>query len=147
MADDPPQVQLRQQRQHVTERMKDMFPDSDRSPSTSQVVAVITLFPIGGILLTLAGFILTVTVIGLALTTPLFVIFSPVLVPAAIAIGLAVMGFLTSGAFGLTALSALSWIINYLRGASARMPEHLDYAKRRMQEAAGHVDQRCGPED
>ncbi|XP_042479433.1 oleosin H2-like [Macadamia integrifolia] len=140
MADNPQQVQLRQQPQQLTESMKDMY--QEKGPTTSQVVAVVTLFPIGGILLTLAGFILTITIVGLALTTPLFVIFSPVLVPAAIVIGLAVMGFLTSGAFGITALSSLSWIINYLRGPSEKMPEHLDYTKRRLQETAGQVGQR-----
>ncbi|OVA20784.1 Oleosin [Macleaya cordata] len=120
--------------------IKSLLPD--KGPSTSQVVAVVTLFPVGGVLLTLAGLTLTATIIGLVLATPLFVIFSPVLVPAAITLGLAVMGFLTSGAFGLTALSSLSWIINYVRGA--RVPEHLDQAKRRMQETAGQMGQQVG---
>ncbi|KAI3848514.1 hypothetical protein C5167_023434 [Papaver somniferum] len=120
--------------------MKSLLPE--KGPTTSQVVAVVTLFPVGGILLTLAGLILTGTIIGLAVATPLFVIFSPVLVPAAITIGLAVMGFLTSGAFGLTALSSLSWIINYIRGA--RVPETLDQARRRMQESAGQMTQQVG---
>ncbi|KAJ4961247.1 hypothetical protein NE237_021157 [Protea cynaroides] len=131
MADYPQQLQVRAQQQQ-----------QDRGPTTSQILAVITLFPIGGILLTLAGVILTITVIGLALTTPLFVIFSPVLVPAAIVIGLAVLGFLTSGAFGLTALSALSWILNYLRGA--RVPEHMEYAKRRMRETMRETADQVG---
>ena len=64
----------------------------------------------GGFLLLLAG-----TLLGLAVTTPLFVVFSPVLVPAWLTMALAVAGFLTSGAFGNTALSSLSWIINYVR--------------------------------
>ncbi|KAF6157452.1 hypothetical protein GIB67_004390 [Kingdonia uniflora] len=120
--------------------MKSLLPD--KGPSASKVVAVATLFPIGGILLTLAGLTLTGTIIGLALATPLFIIFSPVLVPAAIAICLAVTGFLTSGAFGLTALSSLSWIINYMRRFSSNMPEHMEHAKRRMQEAAGTAGQK-----
>ncbi|KAK1281070.1 Oleosin 5 [Acorus gramineus] len=127
---------------HPTEGpIKSLLPD--KGPSASQVVAVATLFPIGGILLTLSGLTLTATVIGLAIATPLFVIFSPVIIPAAIVIGLAVTGFLASGAFGLTALSSLSWILNYVRGTTATVPElHLDYAKRRMHEVAGQVGQR-----
>ncbi|MBA0683427.1 hypothetical protein Goari_025087, partial [Gossypium aridum] len=76
-------------------------------PSTTQVLTVLTLLPIGGTLLALAGLTLTGTVIGLCVATPLFVIFSPVLLPAAIAVFMAVAGFLSSGAFGLTGLSSL----------------------------------------
>ncbi|XP_008784976.1 oleosin 18.2 kDa-like [Phoenix dactylifera] len=88
----------------------------EKGPSASQVLAVVTLLPIGGILLALSGIILAGTVIGLAAVTPLFVIFSPVLVPVALAIGLAVMGFLASGAFGLTALMSLSWVVSSVKG-------------------------------
>ncbi|KAJ6970571.1 hypothetical protein NC653_034995 [Populus alba x Populus x berolinensis] len=74
-----------------------------------------SLLPVGGTLLFLAGLTLVGTLTGLAVATPLFVIFSPVLVPAALVIGLGVLGFLTSGAFGLTALSSLSWMASYIR--------------------------------
>ncbi|KAG1342850.1 Oleosin isoform 300a [Cocos nucifera] len=107
----------------MEERIKGLLPQ--KGPSASQVLAVVTLLPIGGILLALSGIILTGTVIGLAVVTPLFVIFSPVLVPAALAIGLAVMGFLASGAFGLTALMSLSWVVSYVkgrRGPKRRLP-------------------------
>ncbi|KAL4584895.1 hypothetical protein LXL04_009505 [Taraxacum kok-saghyz] len=119
--------------------------------STSKVLAVLTLFPIGGVCLLLAGLTLTGTLIGLAVATPLFVIFSPVLVPAAIAIGLAVTGFLTSGAFGITALSSLTYIVNYFRkmgsggvgggggGVGGSMQDPIDYAKRKAQDTAGYV--------
>ncbi|XP_043703996.1 uncharacterized protein LOC122654086 [Telopea speciosissima] len=143
MADRPQEIQVHHihHPKHVTQGIESRYSDKG-SPSTSQVIAFVTLFPIAGILLTLAGIILTITVISLALTTPLFVIFSPVLVPAAIAIGLALMGFFASGAFGITALSSLSWIINYLRETIATMPEKLEYAKRHMQKAAGHVSEK-----
>lgn len=114
----------------------------DKSPSTSQVVAVITGLPVGGILLTLAGLSLLGTLTGLALTTPLFILFSPVLVPATIVIGLAVAGFLTSGAFGLTALSSFSWVMNYIRQTQGSVPEQFDSAKRRITDVAGYVGQK-----
>ncbi|KAJ0962531.1 hypothetical protein J5N97_027653 [Dioscorea zingiberensis] len=124
------------------EGMKGMLPaDKGQGPSASKVLAVATLLPVGGTLLGLSGVTLAGTVLGLAVATPLFLLFSPVLVPAIITIGLAVLGFLASGAFGLTALSALSWILNYIR--SARVPEHMEHAKRRMGEAAGQVGQKA----
>ena len=117
--------------QRPGDAMKGTFSeDNQEGPATSKVLAVVTLLPIGGFLLILAGITFVGTLIGLAVSTPLLVIFSPVLIPAAIVIGLAVAGFLTSGAFGITGLSSLSWIANYLH--QTRAPEHMDYAKRRV---------------
>lgn len=110
------------------------------SPSSSQVLAIATIVPFGASLLILAGFTLTATVIGLAVTTPLFVIFSPILIPAALVIALAVAGFLTSGAFGVTSLSSFAWMANYLR--CSQLPEQLQHAKARAQETLGNLAQR-----
>ncbi|EOY02487.1 hypothetical protein QUC31_018145 [Theobroma cacao] len=115
---------------------------SASGPSATQVLAVLTLLPVGGILLALAGLTLTGTVIGLCVATPLFIIFSPVLVPAAIAVGLAVAGFLSSGAFGLTGLSSLAYVFNRLRRATGTEQLDMDQAKRRMQDMAGYVGQK-----
>ncbi|KAL3526393.1 hypothetical protein ACH5RR_011049 [Cinchona calisaya] len=119
--------------------VKSLLPQPQRGPTTSQVLAVVTLLPVGGTLLCLAGLTLAGTLIGLALTTPLFVICSPVLVPAVVLFGLAVTGFLSSGAFGLTGLSSLSWVLNSFR---QKAPEQMDYAKRLMQEATMQLGQK-----
>ncbi|KAK7293426.1 hypothetical protein RJT34_16291 [Clitoria ternatea] len=108
----------------------------ERGPSTSQVLAVLAGLPVGGILLLLAGLTLAGTLTGLAVTTPLFILFSPVLVPATIVIGLAVAGFLTSGACGLTALSSFSWVLNYIRETQGTVPEQWEAAKHHMVDAA-----------
>jgi hypothetical protein len=63
------------------------------------------------------------------------------LVPAAIVIGLAVTGFLASGAFGITGISSLSWILKNLRGT--KLPEQMEHVKRRGQETAGHLGQKA----
>ncbi|KAE8795216.1 high molecular weight oleosin [Hordeum vulgare] len=63
-----------------------------------------TLFPLGRLLLVLSGLALAGTVVGLAVATPVFLLFSPVLVPDALTIGMAVIGFLASGALGLGGL-------------------------------------------
>ncbi|XP_009609885.1 oleosin H2-like [Nicotiana tabacum] len=138
------QQQQQQQMQvgHPTEAIKSLLPQ--RGPSKSQVLAVVTLFPVGGALLCLAGLTLAGTLIGLAVATPVFLLFSPVLVPAALTIALAVTGFLTSGAFGITALSSLSWIINYMRRITGPAAEQMEHAKRRVQDTAGHMGQRGG---
>ncbi|XP_021769148.1 oleosin 18.2 kDa-like [Chenopodium quinoa] len=115
---------------------------SGGGPTASQVIALVTLVPVTGTLLFLAGLTLLGTVIGLCLATPVFLLFSPVLVPAALLMGLAVTGFLSSGAFGLTGLSSLSRVVGYIRQAGRRMPDDLDYAKRRVADMAAFAGQK-----
>ncbi|XP_072960888.1 oleosin H2-like [Typha angustifolia] len=145
MAEQHQQHQRQQQSQPLQhmEGVKGML--QQKGPRASTVAALAALVPLAGVLLTLSGVTLAGTVVGLAVATPLFILFSPVLVPAAFVVGLAVTGFLASGAFGLTALSALSWIVNYFRGrkgAAGMVMEPVDYAKRRLAEGAGYVGQR-----
>ncbi|XVF60242.1 hypothetical protein PTKIN_Ptkin08bG0029100 [Pterospermum kingtungense] len=118
-------------------------------PSTSQVLAVLTLLPVGGTLLALAGLTLAGTVIGLLVATPLFIIFSPVLIPAIIAVLMAVAGFLSSGAFGLTGLSSFSYVFNRLRrpttGSDLHDTDQYSYKRRLqqpLQDMAGYVGQK-----
>lgn len=138
MADRPQPHQLQVHPQHQYGGAKGY--QQQQGPSTGKVLAVLTLLPVGGTLLALAGLTLMGTVIGLVVSTPVFLLFSPVLVPAALTIGLAVTGFLTSGAFGVTGLSSLSWVFNYFRRTS--VPDQLDYAKRRVQDAAAYAGQK-----
>ncbi|KAI4339534.1 hypothetical protein MLD38_024469 [Melastoma candidum] len=117
----------------------------EKGPSPSKVLAVVAMLPAGGTLLALAGITFLLSLIGLAVATPVFILFSPVIVPAAITVGMAVTGFLTSGAFGLTALSSLSRVATYIRQATgvSLSPEQMaEQAKRRMQETAGYVGQK-----
>ncbi|KAL6011438.1 hypothetical protein ACLOJK_001886 [Asimina triloba] len=127
--------------QQPGQALKGVLPE--KGPTVTQILAVITLVPIGGILLTLSGLALAGSVIGMVVTTPVFILFSPVIVPAAIVVFLAVAGFLASGAFGLTGLSSLSWIANYVRRKGMPSHEHMDHAKRRMMETAGFMEKRA----
>lgn len=79
----------------ITDSVKSIL--SDRGPTKTQALAVATLFPTGGILLSLSGLVLAASVVGFGLLAPIFLLFSPVLVPAALLMGFAVTGFLTSG--------------------------------------------------
>lgn len=129
----------------MTDQVKGMLPD--KGPSASQALTVATLFPLGGFLLVLSGLALAATVVGLAVATPVFLLFSPVLVPAALTIGMAVTGFLTSGALGLGGLSSLTVLANTARQAFQKTPDYVEQARRRMAEAAaaaGHKTQQAG---
>lgn len=66
-------------------------------------------------LLLLSGLVLTGTVLALILATPLLVIFSPVLVPAAFTMALLTAGFVSSGGLGAAAVGVLAWMYRYLQ--------------------------------
>ncbi|XVF16360.1 hypothetical protein REPUB_Repub10bG0024700 [Reevesia pubescens] len=140
----PPQVQVQTQHRFDQDDHHGGKNYNQSGPSTSQVLAVLTLLPVGGTLLALAGLTLTGTVIGLcvATVTPLFIIFSPVLVPAAIAVCMAVGGFLSSGAFGLTGLSSFTYVFNRQRRVTGTEQLDLDQAKRPMQDMTGTLGQK-----
>ncbi|KAJ3692518.1 hypothetical protein LUZ60_012868 [Juncus effusus] len=120
--------------QQTLQHMKAVAPPKGPSGAT-HVTALLTLLPLGGTLLCLSGGTLACTLVGFALLTPLFILFSPILVPAGITIGLAVTGFLVSGVLGLASLSALAWIVSYFRrrsGTGRMVMEPLDRARQRV---------------
>ncbi|XP_071712444.1 oleosin H2-like [Rutidosis leptorrhynchoides] len=115
--------------------------------TTTKLLAILTLFPITGFFIVLSSLMFTATFIGLTIATPIFVLFSPILVPGLLTIGFAVTGFIASGAFGISALSSLSYIVNYFKkmrsrdtGEKLSVQDQLDYAKRRARDTAGYVD-------
>ncbi|KAE9610087.1 putative oleosin [Lupinus albus] len=124
----------------MAEPQYDYYHQRKNAPSTSKILAISTVVPFGASLLIFAFLTLTVTIIGLAVSAPLLVFFSPVLVPAALVIGFAVAGFLTSGACGITSLSSFAWMASYLR--RSRLPEQLQCVKDRAQETLGDLAHR-----
>ncbi|RAL47574.1 hypothetical protein DM860_011312 [Cuscuta australis] len=108
-----------------------------KDPTTQQIIAVAALFPIGAALLGLSGLTFAGTIIGIAVATPLFVLFSPVIVPAALAVALAVTGVVASGAFGITALSSLYWLAEYARRMRGPARERVEHGRWRVQEHLG----------
>ncbi|CAA6673746.1 unnamed protein product [Spirodela intermedia] len=96
----------------------------------------------GGSMLLLSGLILAGTVVGLTLATPLLVIFSPVLLPAAAAAVLIAVGFVSAGGLALTALSVLSWIYRYAAGKHPPGAEQLEQARLRLAGKAHDVKER-----
>ncbi|CAL0317290.1 unnamed protein product [Lupinus luteus] len=112
-------------------------------PSATHTLAVVIGVPIGGLLLFLAGLSFVGSLIGLAVVTPLAILFSPVLVPAALTIGLAVAGILASQACGVMGLMSFSWMVNFIMqtqgGAYTSVPE---MAKHRVADAVEYVGQK-----
>ncbi|KAF8118724.1 hypothetical protein N665_0002s0038 [Sinapis alba] len=73
-------------------------------------------------LLILAGLSISGTLVAFIATMPLFIVFSPILVPAGITTGLLTMGLAASGGSGLTALSIISWL--YKKLTVKELPEN-----------------------
>ncbi|KVI04419.1 oleosin 1-like [Cynara cardunculus var. scolymus] len=113
-----------------------------------QVVKAATAATAGGSLLLLSGLTLAGTIIALTVATPLLVIFSPVLVPAAITVFLLLTGFLTSGGFGVAAVTVLSWIYKYATGGHPPGADSLDQARDKLgyraREMKGRAEQAGG---
>ena len=116
-----------------------LFPE--RGPSASQILASLGGLFLGGTLLLLASFSFFASLIGLTIMTPLFILFSPILVPAALTIGLAVAGVLTANACGLTGLMSVSWTVRYIRDLQAAVPGQIDM-KGRMADVVDYVGQK-----
>ncbi|XP_010244394.1 PREDICTED: oleosin 16 kDa [Nelumbo nucifera] len=114
---------MAEQIKSVTQRI------SESAPNSRQTVKFLTAATIGTTLLVLSGLILTGTVISLVIATPLLVLFSPILIPAAIVVFLVATGFLFSGGCAVAALSVMSWTYNYMSGKHPLGSDQLDYAR------------------
>nr|GMC79227.1 oleosin 1-like [Ipomoea batatas] len=100
-----------------------------------QVAKTATAVTMGGSLMLLSGLTLTATIIGLVVVTPLLVIFSPVLVPAALTTFFILAGFLASGSFGATATFVFYWMYRYATGKHPIGADKIDYARGKLSNA------------
>ncbi|KAK9102263.1 hypothetical protein Sjap_019517 [Stephania japonica] len=111
--------------------------------SSRQTMRALAAAVIGAALLVVSGLTLTTTVICLVVATPLLVIFSPVLVPGGLVMFFATTGFLFAGVFAVAALSALSWIYEYVTGRHPPGSDQLDYARTKMANKAKEMRERA----
>ncbi|XP_047331621.1 oleosin L-like [Impatiens glandulifera] len=103
-------------------------PTMNQPSSGQQIILKVSASMVaGGSFFLLSAFILIGTIVTLTLVTPLIVIFSPVLVPAAITVFLIMAGFIASGGLGVAALIVLSWIYKYMTGKHPSDSEQLEY--------------------
>ncbi|KAL4296848.1 hypothetical protein GQ457_12G031450 [Hibiscus cannabinus] len=101
----------------------------ESAPSSRKAVKFLTATTLVQTLIFLSGLVLTGTVIALVMATPVMVLFSPILVPSGIVIFLVITGLLFSGGCGVAAITALSWIYNYMQGKHPRGADQLDHAR------------------
>ncbi|KAI5083710.1 hypothetical protein GOP47_0003453, partial [Adiantum capillus-veneris] len=85
------------------------------------------------------GILATITVISLIVLTPVFIFFSPILVPLGFVLFLCAAGLLTAGGAALATVTAISWVYKYFKGRHPPGAEQVDYAVRQLQETAEHV--------
>ncbi|XP_011026733.1 PREDICTED: oleosin 1-like [Populus euphratica] len=114
-----------------------------KQPRSQQIVKATTAVTAGGSLLVLSGLTLAATVILLTIATPLLVIFSPVIVPAAMTISLLLMGFLASGGFGVAGITAMSWIYGYVTGRHPPGADQLEQARMKLAGKAREMKDRA----
>ncbi|KAI4320094.1 hypothetical protein MLD38_033608 [Melastoma candidum] len=115
----------------------------EHRPATRQVVKAATAVTAGGSLLVLSALTLAGTIVALIIATPLLVIFSPVLVPAVITAGMLITGFMTSGGFGIAAVTVLSWIYRYMTGKHPPGADQLDQARLKLASKAREMKDRA----
>ena len=83
------------------------------SRDQTSTAKVLTTGAVGATFLVLSGLTLTGTVMVLIFTSPVVVLFSPILVPVGIVLFLAACGFVFSGGCAVAAVTALSWLFRY----------------------------------
>ncbi|KAK1302921.1 hypothetical protein QJS10_CPB12g00274 [Acorus calamus] len=105
----------------------------DHVPNSAQVIGFLTLLISGGILLFLTGLTVTLSTMGLIVFTPLILLSSPIWVPLAAALFVAVAGLLMVSGFGLAGLAGATWVYRPVGS------ERVDYARGRIADTAGHV--------
>ncbi|CAF2131292.1 hypothetical protein BRARA_K01394 [Brassica rapa] len=108
-----------------------------------QIAKAATAVTAGGSLLVLSSLTLVGTVIALIVATPLLVIFSPILVPALITVALLITGFLSSGGFGIAAITVFSWIYKYATGEHPKGSDKLDSARMKLGSKAQDMKDRA----
>ncbi|GER34762.1 oleosin [Striga asiatica] len=108
-----------------------------------QVAKTATAVTLGGSLMVLSGLTMAATVVGLALATPLLVIFSPILVPAAVTLFLILAGLAASGGFGAAASFVLYWMYRYATGKHPIGAEQVDRAREKLTHAAHQVKEKA----
>ncbi|KAJ8505273.1 hypothetical protein OPV22_006159 [Ensete ventricosum] len=128
-----PFLRLRRRRQRKNKMAEFGIDQSYRQGEQQQVVVKGVVAALAGTsLLVLSGLTLAGTVVSLVVATPLLIIFSPVLIPAAIVVLLLAAGFLASGGLGLAALAVLWWMYKDLTGKQPPGAELLEQVRQRL---------------
>ena len=97
--------------------------------------------PVGWVLLIgLVGTLAVVSAIALTLLAPVFLFFSPILVPMGIVLFLCAAGIVTAGGTGLAALLSALWFYRYYQGKHPRGSDKLEHVFERVHEIAEQLE-------
>ena len=96
--------------------------------------------PLGwAVLLGVGGIVSVGSVIGLILLTPVFIFFSPILVPLGLIFFLCTAGLVAAAGTALAAGSAIVWLYKYFKGRHPPGSDQIDHAMSRLHDTAEHV--------
>ncbi|WMV42452.1 hypothetical protein MTR67_035837 [Solanum verrucosum] len=98
---------------------------------------------LGAALLGLSSLTFAGTVIFLILAAPFLVVFSPILVPAAMILILSTAGFLFSGGSGIGGLAAILWLYRKARGQLPYAADQLDFVRMKVASKAWDMKERA----
>lgn len=123
--------------------MSDQQKELRRSPPNYEALRLMAAGTLGAALLGLSSLTFAGTVVFLVLATPFLIVFSPILVPAAILVVLSTGGFLFSGVSGIGGLAATFWLYRKARGQHLFAADQLDYARMRIASKAWDMKERA----
>ncbi|CAH8387488.1 unnamed protein product [Eruca vesicaria subsp. sativa] len=109
--------------------------DKERRPTFKNILTSILATQAAIFLLLLAGVSLAGTAVAFIATMPLFVVFSPILVPAGIASGLMATGLAAAGGSGAMAVTVILWL--YKRATGKEPPKLLSKVLKRVFSGGG----------
>ena len=96
--------------------------------------------PLGWVALLAVGGILAFgSAIALIVLTPVFLFFSPILVPLAVILFLCTAGLVMAGGSALVAGSAITWVYKYFKGRHPPGSDQIEHAMSRLHDTAEHM--------
>ncbi|XP_006355299.1 oleosin 1-like [Solanum tuberosum] len=123
--------------------MSDQQKELRGSPPNYEALRLMAAGTLGAALLGLSSLTFAGTVIFLILAAPFLVVFSPILVPAAMILVLSTAGFLFSGGSGIGGLAAILWLYRKVRGQLPYAADQLDFARMRIASKAWDMKERA----
>uniref|UniRef100_A0A7N1A5M7 Oleosin n=1 Tax=Kalanchoe fedtschenkoi TaxID=63787 RepID=A0A7N1A5M7_KALFE len=109
------------------------------SPNSTQMLGILTLIITVAILLILSGITLTATVLALIFFSPIILISSPVWIPLAIFLFVAIASVLGLCGVGFSVVAGGSWMYKYFRGMNPPGAGRVEYARSRIVDTASNV--------
>ncbi|KAL2632409.1 hypothetical protein R1flu_017095 [Riccia fluitans] len=128
---------LKQQAQHMKERIQ------EQAPNQRQLIGAVTIMTIIVLLTTVGGLLMGGLALGAAVLTPVFLFFSPVLVPVGTVLFIGIAGLLSAAGFTLAGFSSVRWLYQYFKGRHPVGSDKVDAAKNCIVDTASQLKERA----